>query len=94
MLFDSKFYDTWYFGKKLNDYGVDEFALVIWKPKENECETEFSCIDVNNIYNRRMLVDPKLHGHIDVYVCSYKGYEKSCFKETLVGRVLTTGGKI
>jgi hypothetical protein len=41
-----------------------------------------------------MLVDPNLHGHIDVYVCYYKGYEKSCFKETLVGRVLTTGGKI
>ena len=47
MFFHSKFYDTWYFGKKLDGYGVDEFALVICKPEENECETEFFCIDVN-----------------------------------------------
>jgi hypothetical protein len=33
--------------KKLDGYGVDEFALVICKPEENECETEFFCIDVN-----------------------------------------------
>jgi hypothetical protein len=41
-----------------------------------------------------MLLDPKIYGEIDANVVDWKGYNLSFFKETLVGRVLTTGGKI
>ena len=62
--------------KKRGGYGVDDFALVICRPEENKCETEFPCIDVNKIYNCRMLVDPKLHGPIYLNVCYNKSYKK------------------
>ncbi len=85
--------DSWYFGQIRDDW-CEHFALVIWKPKENKCESRFNCIDVNKIFNHQMLLDPKIYGEIDADVVDWKGYNLSFFKQTLVGRVLTTGGKI
>ncbi|EFX81121.1 hypothetical protein DAPPUDRAFT_317805 [Daphnia pulex] len=37
-----------------------------------------------------MLLDPKIYGEIDANGVDWKGYNLSFFKQTLVGRVLTT----
>jgi hypothetical protein len=86
--------DAWFPGKYLDDYYCDHYALVIWQTfNDSECETKYSCIDVEKIRNPLMFTNPKVYGLIRVNVVEYKGYKLGVFEQLLSGRVLTTGGK-